>query len=84
MFSTRVTLLALSTKIAILEGRDDMYHSICTSTAGLEATGILFSNLLNLELKSLNLSYGLAFKLEISLIKDAIVLSSPNFERNIS
>lgn len=84
MFSTRVTLLALSTKIAILEGREDMYHSICISTAGLEVVGILFSNLLNLELKSLILSSELDFRLERSLIKDTTVLSSPNFARNIS
>ena len=74
MFSTRVALLVLSTKIAILEGREDMYHSICTSTAGFEAVGILFSNLLNLELKSLILSYEFAFKLERSLIKDEMVV----------
>ena len=84
MFFTRVSLLALSMKIAILEGRDDMYHSICTSTICFDATRILFNNLLNLELKSLILSSELAFKLEISFINDAMVLSSPNFARNTS
>ena len=84
MFSTRVALLALSTKITISEGRDDIYHSICTSTVGLEEDGIFFSNLLNMELKSLIFSSVLVFKLERSLIKDTTVLSSPNFARNTS
>ena len=84
MFSKRVALLALSTKIAILEGREDIYHSICTSTVGFGAAGILFSNLLNMELKSLILSSEFYFRLERSLIKDVMVLSSPNLARNIS
>ena len=58
-----------------------MYHSICTSTTGLVVAGILFSNLLNLELKYLIFSSGLAFKLERSLIKDAMFLSSPNCKK---
>ena len=53
-------VLASSTKISILEGRDYIYHSICTYMIGLEAIGTLFSNLLNLELKSLIFSSGLA------------------------
>lgn len=84
MFSTRVSLLALSTKNVILEGREDMYHSNCTYIVGLEEDGILFNNLLNMELNSLILSFKLAFMLETSLIKDVMVLSSPNFTRNIS
>lgn len=84
MFSTRVALLVVSKRNVILKGREDMYHSICTSTVGFEASRILFSNLLNLELKSLIFSSEFYFRLEISLIKHAIVLSSPNFVRNIS
>lgn len=84
MFSTRVTLLALFTKVEILEGREDMYHSIYTCTASLEVGDIFFNNLLNLELMSLKLSYEFSFILERSLIKDAMVFSSPNFARNIS
>ena len=68
--------------MAIFEGRVEMYHSICTSTTGLEVAGILFNNLLNLELKSLILSPEFVFRLERALIKDATVLSSPNFVRN--
>jgi len=45
---------------------------------------ILFSNLLNLELKSLIFSSELAFELERSLIRDEIVWSSPNLAMNYS
>jgi len=82
MFSERVTLLALSTKMVILEGKLEMYHCVCTSTTGLEEVGILFNNLLNIDLKSLILSPEFVFRLERALIKDATILSSPNFARN--
>jgi len=51
MFSTKAFLLDLCTKIYTLEGRDEIYHSICISTPGPEVAGILFNNLLKMELK---------------------------------
>jgi len=70
--------------IEIFEGRALMYHSTYTSTLGLEVAGILFSNLLNLELKSLIFSFGLTLIFEKSLIKVVVVQSSPNLIKNFS
>ena len=54
------------------------------STPGLDVSGVLFKNLLNLELKSLIFSLGLALGLERSLIKVAVVWSSPNLVKDCS
>lgn len=55
-----------------------MYHSFWTSSLGLDAVGILFNNLLKLELNSLMGSLGSDLKWEGSLIRLVLDLSSPN------
>lgn len=61
-----------------------MYHLFCTSALGLDATGILFNNLLKHELKSLMGSFDSSFKLERSLIRVVVEWSYPNLVRNCS
>ena len=82
VFSIKVYLAALSTKIDVFEGRADMYHSFWTSSLGLDAVGILFNNSLTCELKFLIGSLGSDLKLERSLIRVVVDMSSPNFVRN--
>ena len=53
MFSANVGFLALSTKMAIFEGKAVMYHSLLIFSLGLSSVGILFKSLLNRELNSL-------------------------------
>ena len=84
MFSAKVGLATLSTKIVVFEGRVEMYHSFCTSTLGLDATGILFNNLLKHELKSLIGSLDSTFKLERSLRRVVFQRSSSHLVRNYS
>ena len=81
-FSTKVVLLALSTKMAKFEGKAVMYHSHLTSSLGWEAAGILLRILLNRKLKSLMGSRASALRLDRSLISVAVDLSSPNLVRN--
>ena len=78
IFSPKVGLEALSMKILVFDGRAEMYHSFWTSSEGLDVVGILFNNLFKRELKSLMGSFSSAFKLERSLVRVAIDLSSPN------
>ena len=84
MFSAKVGFAALSTKIAIFEGRTVIYHSLLIFTLGLEAVGILFKSLLNRELNSLIGSLCSILRLERSLINVAKDLSSPYLVRNYS
>lgn len=84
ILSAKVVLLALSTKIAMFDGKVEMYHSLHTSSLGLEAIGILFNNLLKHELKSLIGSFDSALRLDKSLINVTVDLSSPNLVKNCS
>ena len=84
MLSAKVDLLALSTKIAMFDGRAVIYHSHRTSSLGWEAVGILLKILLKRKLKSLIGSLVSALRLDKSLINVAIDLSSPNSVRNYS
>ena len=84
MLSAKVVLLALSTKIAMFDGKIDMYHSIRTSLLGLEAVEILFKSLLKCELKSLVSSLDPVLRFDRLLINVAVDLSSPNFVKNCS
>lgn len=84
ILSRNIVLLALPRNIKIFEGRVEIYHSICTSIMGLEVSGILFSNLLNLELNYFIFSFGLALRFDKSLIKVAVVQSSPDFNKKCS
>lgn len=74
----------MSIKVIIFEGKVLMFHSILTSTHGLEAAGILFNNFLKHELKSLIFSFGLALRFYKSFIKVEVLMSSQNFLRNFS
>ena len=84
ILSAKVVLLALSMKIAMFDGKVEMYHSLCTSSLGLEAVEILFNGLLKRELKSLICSFNSALRLDRSLINVAVDLSSPNLVKNCS
>lgn len=84
MFSTNVVLAALSTKIAMVDGKADMYHSLLTSLLGFEAVKILFKSFLKRELKYFIGSLDSAFKFNRSLISVAVDLSSPNLVNNFS
>ena len=84
MFSAKVGLAAISTKISIFEGKAVIYHSLQTFSLGFEVVGILFKSLLNRELKSLIGSLDSALKFERSLIKVVIHLSSPNLVKKCS
>lgn len=84
IFSTNVGLAALSMKMAIFEGKAEIYHLLHTSSLGLDVTKILFNSLLNHELKSLMGSFDSILRLERSLINVVVDLSSPNLVRNFS
>ena len=84
MFSSSVEIFSLSTKMAILDGRDEIYHSIWTFAPRTDVAGILLSNLLNLELKSYIFSPDLDFRFDKSLMSVTVVLSSPNLAINCS
>ena len=84
ILSAKVVLLALSTKIAMFDGKAEMYHSLLTSSLCLEAVGILFNNLLKRELKYLIGSFESALRLDRSLISVVVDLSSPKLVRNCS
>jgi hypothetical protein len=84
IFSAKVGLPALSTKIAMLEGRAVIYHSLLICSLGFEAVGILFRSLLNRALNSFIGSLCSILKLERSFIKVARDLSSPYLVRNCS
>lgn len=84
IFSAKVVFLALSMKIAMLDGKAEVYHSLRTSLVGLEAVGILFNILFKRELKYLMGSFDSALRLDRSLISDAIDLSSLNLVTNFS
>lgn len=84
IFSAKVGLVALSSKIVVFEGRAEIYHSFWTSSLGLDVASILFNNLLKRELKSFIGSLGSTFKLERSLIRVTMDLSSPNLVKYCS
>ena len=84
MFSAKVGLVGLSTKLVVFEGREDIYHSFWTSSLHLDSIKILFNNLLKCELKSLIVSLGSTFKLDRSLRRVVVDQSSPNLVRNCS
>lgn len=71
-------------KIAIFDDREDMYHSLQTSSLGLEAVEILFKRLLNRELKSLIGYLNSVLRFDRSLINVVVDLSSLNLVKNFS
>ena len=66
----------------MFEGKADMYHSLSTSSLGLDAVGILFKSLLNDELKYFRGSLDSVLRFERSLINVDVDLSSSNFVKN--
>jgi len=74
MFLANVGLAALSTKISMFEGKTNMYHSLQTSSLGLDAVGILLKSLLDRELKSLIGSLDSVLRFERSLINVVVDL----------
>ena len=68
----------------MFEDRAEIYHSFWTLSLSLDTVGILLNNLLKRELKSLMGSFSSAFKLEKSLIRVVVDLSSPNLVKNYS
>lgn len=84
IFSTNVGFASLSMKMVICKGKVETYHSLQTSSLGLNIARILFNSLLNHELKSLMGSFDSVLRLERSLINVAMDLSSPNLVRNCS
>jgi len=84
IFSAKVGLAALSTKMAIFKGKAEIYHSIRTSSLGLDVAGTLFKSLLNCELKSLMGYFDSVLRLERSLINVVVDLSSSNLVKNCS